>query len=342
MNDWPIEVAASGGVVLGPSVVCDGFLDGYPIRAQSHVHSDHMEDFDRSKGFQDIYMLRATRRLLEVERNADLPYRSNIVDVLPGEVCDVPEAQLVLERNGHMLGSAQVLVEMNSGTRLGYSGDFQWPMDDPIQVDFLVVDSTYGSPNSVREYSLDEVEESLLALVRRRLAFGPVHIKAFRGTVLRALEVLSREIECPVLASSRLIRDSEVYRQFGYTTCDLIDVRSADGKAIALTNRFIRLYSAGDAEPVDIGDGSAILLSAFMAEPSNPCLQYTDRSYRLAMSDHADFNGTLEYVKATGARFVVTDNCRGSHGVELAIEIQRRLLIEARPSSSIVSNLWGS
>jgi hypothetical protein len=86
----PIDIAGSGGVMLGSTVVCDGFLSDYPIRVQSHVHDDHMRDFNRSKGFQDIYMLPATRKLLEAEFNADLPYRSNLFDVPSGGTRDVP------------------------------------------------------------------------------------------------------------------------------------------------------------------------------------------------------------------------------------------------------------
>jgi hypothetical protein len=58
------------------------------------------------------------------------------------------------------------------------------------------------------------------------------------------------------------------------------------------------------------------------------------------MSNHADFPGTLEYVEATGARYVVTDNARG-RGVELARAISQRLGIDARPSSADVHLEWG-
>ena len=57
-------------------------------------------------------------------------------------------------------------------------------------------------------------------------------------------------------------------------------------------------------------------------------------------SDHADFNGTLEYILATGATSVVTDNTRG-HGVELALAIKHHLGIKVRPSSNLESHEWG-
>jgi putative mRNA 3-end processing factor len=62
-----------------------------------------------------------------------------------------------------MLGAAQVEVQLDSGLRLGYSGDFQWPLDRPMEVDALVVDSTYGSPESIRQYTQAEAETRFLA-----------------------------------------------------------------------------------------------------------------------------------------------------------------------------------
>jgi Cft2 family RNA processing exonuclease len=78
-----------------------------------------------------------------------------------------------------------------------------------------------------------------------------------------------------------------------------------------------------------------------MTNTKDPVLEYSEASFRVAMSDHADFPGTLEYVKATGAQYVVTDNTRAGHAVLLAQEIQRRLGIRARPSANRPSNDWG-
>jgi putative mRNA 3-end processing factor len=57
---------------------------------------------------------------------------------------------------------------------------------------------------------------------------------------------------------------------------------------------------------------------------NDPVLEYSDRAYRVALSNHADFLGTLDYVLATRAKYVVTDNTRG-RGVELAQAISERL-----------------
>ena len=66
-------------------------------------------------------------------------------------------------------------------------------------------------------------------------------------------------------------------------------------------------------------------------------------SYRLSMSNHADFNGRIEYIKATGASYVVTDNSggRGGKAVDLANYIKYTLGIACRPSSGEFSLSWG-
>jgi hypothetical protein len=97
----------------------------------------------------------------------------------------------------------------------------------------------------------------------------------------------------------------------------------------------------GDQLPVEIGTGTTITLSAYMAKPNDPVMEYSERSFSVALSNHADFDGTLEYIRATGARYVVTDNTRGGHGVELAQEVTRRLGIPARPSTASTSREWG-
>jgi putative mRNA 3-end processing factor len=183
---FPIDVSAEGAVHLGNEVVCDGFHYAAKIRVQTHVHTDHMTHFDRSKGLQDVVMTRETRDLLVAEKNADLPYRDNIIALSAGESVATGNSTVRLLPNGHMLGSAQVLTETNAG-RLGYSGDFAWPIDEVIQVDALVVDSTYGNPEKVREYDQARAESRFLELVLDELKRGRIHLVAHRGTLHRAL-----------------------------------------------------------------------------------------------------------------------------------------------------------
>src|SRR5450759_3536193 len=153
MKDGCIGVTASGVIMLGPDVACDGFHRDYGVRVQTHIHLDHMHSFETSKGLQDIYLTDATFQLLIAEFNADLSVRDNMVALPLGQDRSVGSSRITLLPSDHMLGSVQVQVELADGRRVGYSGDFQWPLDDVIRVDELILDSTYGSAESLRHYS---------------------------------------------------------------------------------------------------------------------------------------------------------------------------------------------
>jgi putative mRNA 3-end processing factor len=53
------------------------------------------------------------------------------------------------------------------------------------------------------------------------------------------------------------------------------------------------------------------------------------KEYILALSDHSDFDGLMEYVKCSEPELVITDNSRVTHGETLAKEIKKRFGISA-------------
>ena len=339
---YPIDVAMSGAISLGIDVTCDGFLHAAKARVQTHIHSDHMGGFESSKGCQEIIVSKPTRQLLILEYNAELPYRSNFVSLRDRDPHEVNGSRVTLVPSGHMLGAVQVLIELRDGLRLGYSGDFHWPIDDIIKADGLVVDATYGSPQNIRRYTQGDCETRFLTLVKQQLVRGPVYIYAHRGSLQRALQLLHNDIDCPLIGSSRLCNEVMVYREFGYTIGKISSSDSVEGAALLSGHRFIRFYGTGDQRPTDTGSVSVVKLSAYFARPDEPVVEYSERAFGVALSNHADFEGTLDYVRATGAKYVVTDNTRGGRGYELALEIKRRLGIEARPSSNFETREWGT
>lgn len=335
-----VDVLGSGAVCLGSKVVCDGFADGYPFRIQTHIHDDHMGEFNRSKGLQNLFMSAETRELLIAEYDAELEYRDNLLPIEPGVEHVLNDgSKLSLVPSNHMLGACQVALELPNGIRVGYSGDFAWPLNEIIQVDDLVVDSTYGSPKSIRRYSQAEAEMCLSNIVCERLLHGPVHILAHRGTIERVLHVLWGNVNVPILATERLIREVEVYQKYGFAIGILVQLDSEAGQSAMMERSYVRLYSKGDGFGNETIGGTSITCSAYMADTYHPLKEYSDRAYSVALSNHADFNGTLAYIEATGAKKVITDNTR-THGVELAIAIKDYLDIDAKPSSNRSGPRW--
>ena len=146
--------------------------------------------------------------------------------------------------------------------------------------------------------------------------------------------MLGGNVGVPILASGRLIREVEVYQNHGFAIGDLYELDSDAGQSAMKERSYVRLYSKGDGfgnEPVG---GTSVTCSAYMANDDDPLITYSDRAYRVALSNHADFNETLAYIEATGAKRVVTDNTR-NHGVDLAIAINERLTsVQAQPSTN--------
>ncbi|MYA66632.1 MAG: hypothetical protein F4234_11820 [Gammaproteobacteria bacterium] len=335
MDHLRVDVFDNGAVRLGTNLVCDGYAEGFDFRVQTHIHDDHMGDFNRSKGLQDIFMSRETKALLIAELNADIEYRDNIISLGWGEEKELEDGtKLTFVRSGHMLGSTQVVVEYPDGLRCGYSGDFSWPINDVIQVDELVVDSTYGSSASIRKYSQGEAESCLLEIVSQRLRHGSVHIHAHRGTIERVLHILSANIGVPILGSKRLISEISVYQANGFALGSVTSTDSEKGRVALNGKSYVRLYAKGDGFRNELIEGTSISCSAFMTKPDNPVVEYSEKAFGVALTNHADFEGTIEYIRATGAKKIVTDNTR-SHGVDLAVAVNSLISdAYAQPSSN--------
>lgn len=334
------RVTSHGAVVLSPDVVCDGFLASAKVRVQSHVHDDHMSGFERSK-IQTILCSYGTRELLIAEFNADLQYRANLIAAAVEEELAVEGVTIELHDAFHMLGSVQTVVTHADGYRTGYSGDFSWPLEHPMQVDELVVDSTYGSPNSVRGYSQEQAEHRFIEIALEKAKLGPLLVHGHRGTLQRAVALLDGATHLPMLASARQLKESNVYLRAGLVQAPLLDERSPEGREALRSGRYIRFLGKGDYRFEPKPGQYKILLSAYMAPKSDPVLVHSDISCRVAISNHADFAQTLEYIQATGASLVRTDNCRGGHGVELAREVETRLGIRALPADPDHDRRWG-
>ena len=146
---------------------------------------------------------------------------------------------------------------------LGYSGDFSWPLNDVMRVDALVVDATYGSSRSVRPFTQGDAEDAFLAIVRRALRNGPVFVTAFRGTVERALDLVSENLDCEIVCGEKLLHEVEVYRRYGYTIGRVREYEEAKDSGILAENRYVRFFSTREQRPIGREGVTVVKLSAF-------------------------------------------------------------------------------
>lgn len=344
MNNQDIGISCRGGIKLGGIVSCDGFVKGFRYRVQTHVHSDHMNGFNTSKGEQDIIMSEATRDLL-IQDHRDLNLRNsknggNIIALPTNEIIRYGNYAIELMPNNHMLGSVQVTVTTPEGKVVGYSGDFNWPLDDVINVDSLVVDSTYGSPESTRSYTQEQASECFCEMIVEKSREGPIIIYGDRGTLFRALELLNGLVAYPVLANKRKIFDSQVYQRYGRSLCPLLELESSEAKEIRKDGSYIELLYKNEQLLHEPGKCTVITLTTFGVN-KEPYQEMDGSIYHIGISNHADFHQTLMYIQATGAKEVLTDPIHGPHAVLLAVAIKNKLGISAKAADVVHSLEWG-
>jgi putative mRNA 3-end processing factor len=341
-NEILVDVTKNGAVILGPDVVCDGFLINRKYRIQSHIHSDHMDDFDTSKGIQTILLSPGTYELLKIIKNADINYRGNICTLKCGKKNHFGDSEVLLLSSGHMLGSVQSQVTLDNGLKLGYSGDFYWPIQNVIKADILVVDATYGNPESVRYYDQNEVHSQFVALLQKKFRSKSIKIRAHRGTLECALDILSsHDINIPIIADESTHSITSVHHLFGFNCPPIYSINSKEGKKIMNNGKYIYICNPRKDNPsIRDEDFVIINLSAYMVGKKEPILKINNSTYKVALTRHADFNGTMKYIEKTGATKVVTDNARGPYAIDLAIEIETRLGIEACPSTCSITDEW--
>ena len=155
------------------------------------------------------------------------------------------------------------------------------------------------------------------------------------------MTVLTGNVDVPILATNRLIRELAVFRKYGQPLAEVMSSESAEGKALMRQERrYIRLF-ASERFPVDTSRVTCIQLNAYV--PSDqPLVKHSDHNYTVALTNHADFDATLAYIESTGASEVVTDCTRSKHADVLAFEIRSRLGLDARASSSTRRYEWGT
>jgi len=321
-------VTQRGAILLGNSVACDAFDENRPLRVVTHAHSDHLVGLKRSlRNCEKVLMTAATRDLTEVI-NGSLALTEDPVETLDyGKAIQYNDERVTLVKADHILGAAQVLVEDASGNRIAYTGDFRLDGTPVLDCDMLVMEATYGNPMCRRPFELD-VRELLVSMVEKKLRDGAVYVFGFHGKLQEVMQILhSADVSVPFVMPERVFHVSKVCERHGMQLGCLTLSTAKEGREMLDGNlpcvAFYHMNSRGN-----VGlDGSRICVSGW--EFHSPCRQIGDKEYLVALSDHSDFDGLIEYVRRSKPKQVVTDNYRVSNGETLAKEIRRRLGIPA-------------
>jgi putative mRNA 3-end processing factor len=273
-------------------------------------------------------MTEATRDLIEVVEGSFGPRAGSLETLEYGKPLRFNGERITLFKADHILGAAQVLVESEEGERVAYTGDFRVDGTTPMQdCDALVVEATYGSPGCRRPWNVD-VRKLLVSLVEEQLKDGAVFIFGYHGKLQEVMQILHEaDVSVPFVMPEKVFHVSKVCERHGMHLGCLTTTTAKEGKALLGENLpCVAFYHMNSRGSVGLGN-ARICVSGW--EFRSPCRRISAREHVVALSDHSDFNGLLEYVRCAKPKQVITDNHRISHGEALAKEIEKRLGIPA-------------
>jgi Cft2 family RNA processing exonuclease len=296
----------------------------------SHAHSDHAGAHGR------VLATAATAALMRhrLRRRAEyqpLEFRQPYaLAELLGERARCRDCTLTLYPAGHVLGSAQALVETPSG-RLLYSGDFKLRPGvaaEPIEIpraDVVVMETTFGRPGyvfpaaeeviaAIREFCLaTHAEGAVPVLLAYALGKGPELLAQLGSGDWELLlhptlfEVVKRYEELGVMFPPHRLLDR------GITGIERPPVvLCPPGPAYREVRLLLPRVRAACVSGWAIDRGAAYRMGVDACFP---------------LSDHADYPELLEYVERTGARRILT-----MHGFDADFAQDLRLMgYDARP-----------
>jgi len=270
-----------------------------PFSFVSHAHGDHVCRHERVLATPATIALGKARRAFS-RKPGTRTRRKPQSDELPlafYEPTAIGDAKITLYPAGHILGSAQILVERR-GRRLLYSGDFcpeTTVAAETIEIpraDTLIMECTYGLPEH-RFPARPAVVDNLCGFAADAVRHGrtPVFFCYALGKGQEVMRLLGAA-GIPVAAERETRAMAEVYERFGvdFPNCRLLDSPAAKGEAVVTPS----LMRAGA-----FLKGRRIVTAAVTGWAAGDFGYRAQRAdARIPLSDHADFEGLLAYVRA--------------------------------------------
>lgn len=265
----------------------------------THGHADHSRWGHRS------YLCTESAKPVIRHRLGDV----NIQTIKYGEQIDIGGVKFSFHPAGHILGSAQIRVE-HQGEVWVASGDYKLEDDglseafEPVKCHTFITESTFGLP--VFQWApQEEVFAQINAWWRANQAEGKVSVIAAYalGKAQRLLRGVDASIG-PIFTHGAIEQTNQVMRKQGVrlphtqrASTNIVKSQYAGGLILAPPS------ALGSAWMRKFPPASVAMASGWMALRGARRRRGADRGFIL--SDHADWNGLLDAVAATGAETII-------------------------------------
>jgi hypothetical protein len=282
-----------------------------PRAVISHAHSDHVAAHPLA------YATPETQRLVTHRR----PTMTSVRAVPYGEPLALDRCTVTFYPAGHVLGSAQTLVETDFG-RVLYTGDlktragFTSTPALPVSADVLVLESTFGKPH----YRFPDAADVIAAMV----GWCQSVIDGGETPVLLGYSLgKGQEILCALSAAGlhvalhpSLFGVTEVYRELG---CTFPDYHMLGAALIRPTVVITPPTARRTGLRALVGEFKTAALTGWAMDRSLKDRLEVDAVFPL--SDHADFEELCCYAERVGASMTYTVL---GFDDELALHLRRR------------------
>lgn len=263
----------------------------------SHAHGDHAVP-----GNTHIYCTEATSLFMQVRYGKNAGKAFNITGYHQTFV--IGKVAITLIPAGHMLGSAQVLMEYD-GMRYLYTGDFKLQPDttcEPYEftkADVLITESTFAKPDTGHPDPVDEIKK--LNDIRINILLGAYGL----GKSQRLIRMINDLAPWKkILVHHRIMPLNKVYEKMGFP---LGNYQLYSRKLMKNQEGYVYIVPPFTFESYFNATGVKRLFASGWQR-----LQVNAQD-TLMVSDHADWNDILQVVTQTQPQQIWTLHGDGSH-----------------------------
>ncbi|MEE4660120.1 MAG: ligase-associated DNA damage response exonuclease [Halieaceae bacterium] len=281
-----------------------------PRAVITHGHADH------ARPGNGLYFAEASGApILRHRLGADI----QLQPLAYGESLSLGRARISLHPAGHILGSAQVRVEVDGEVWVA-TGDFKRDSDptctafEPVACDTLITEATFALP-IYRWPSMDSVAADIFHWWQHNAAQGRASVLFCYalGKAQRVLAALRAHTDQRVLLHGAVVPLTEIYRDAGIAMLPTLPALDFEGDRKGKQRYAGELVIAppganGTAWMKRFGDCGTGFCSGWMLLRGNHRRRGYDRGF--VMSDHADWPSLLSTIEECGATRVLATHGR--------------------------------
>jgi len=263
----------------------------------SHAHGDHAV-----AGNTEIYCTDATYQfmLIRYGKNAGTQFH------LAGfhQTFQVGKVKITLIPAGHMLGSAQVLMDYD-GVKYLYTGDYKLQPDSTcepyeyVKADVLITESTFANPETAHPDPVKEIEK--LANIKMNILLGAYGLGKSQRLIRMINEIVPRK---KILVHHRIMSLNQVYEKAGFL---LGKYEIYSRKLMKNQDEYVYIVPPFTFDSYLNAVGVKRLFASGWQR-----LQVNDLD-TLMISDHADWNDILKVIAETQPQQLWTLHGDGKH-----------------------------